>query len=488
MESALANLTSSIEKLSLRLKSVEEKLAQGPPAAAAPAGAAAPAAAAPAAAAPAADEVSPAQKEFDELVETYLKANLEAAKAVSPLLFDCCNQFIELCAEESRIIAAAAKSKKPTMDVFSASCKKIVEMCGPISNLKDKHRTVKEFNHIAAISEAGGCLGWIFVEPAPAPFMNDTIPGVEFYTNRVMKDTRGKDEAQYKWAKDFAGFLREVQKYVKKVHTTGLAFNPKGGDFAAAMNAAAPAPKAAAPAPAAAPKPAAAPAKPAGAPDTKGLFSALQQGTGITGGLKHVSNDMKTKNRTAEERATGNLVPKEKKAPVASAAPKKTVKPPSIQHIGTKWMIDYQVEGVINIDDAKINDVIYIGGCKTCTIVIKGKVNAITVDGCTKVGVVVDNVVSVVEIINSTSSQMQITGKAPSVNIDKCTGVQLHVSADAIDAEDPTKIFTSKSSGVNVLIPGATPEDDEVELPIAEQFLTVVKGGKLNTEIASLGI
>ena len=487
MEAALANLTSSIEKLSLRLKSVEEKLAQGPPAVAV-AGAAA--AAAPAAAA-GADEVSPAQKEFDELVETYLKGNLEGAKAVSPLLYDCCNQFIALCAEESKIIAAAAKSKKPTPEVFSKSCSKIVEMCGPITNLKDKHRTVKEFNHIAAISEAGGCLGWIFVEPAPAPFLNDTIPGVEFYTNRVMKDTRGKDEAQYKWAKDFAGFLREVQKYVKKVHTTGLAFNPKGGDFAAAMSAAAPA-AAAAPAPKAAEpaKPAAAPAaaaKPA-VPDTKGLFSALQQGTGITGGLKHVSNDMKTKNRTAEERATGNLVPKERKAPVASAAPKKTVKPPSIQHIGTKWMIDYQVEGVINIDDAKINDVIYIGGCKTCTIVIKGKVNAITVDGCTKVGVVVDNVVSVVELVNCNSAQMQINGKAPSVNIDKCTGVQLHVSADALDAADPTKIFTSKSSGVNVLIPGATPDDDEVELAIAEQFLTVVKDGKLNTEIASLGI
>ena len=485
MEAALANLTTSIENLSLRLKSVEEKLAQGPPAVTVAAATPVAAAAAPAAAA-AADEVSPAQKEFDELVETYLKANLEAAKAVSPLLFECCNQFIDLCAEESKIIAAAAKSKKPSMEAFSAACKGIVEKCGPITDLKDKHRAVKEFNHIAAVSEAGSCLGWIFVEPAPVPFLNDTIPGVEFYTNRVMKDTRGKDEAQYKWAKDFAGFLREVQKYVKKVHTTGLAFNPKGGDFATAMNAAAPAA-------AAAPKPAAAaPAKPAAAPaaaDTKGLFSALQKGTDISKGLKHVSNDMKTKNRSAEERATGNLVPKEKKAPAAAAAaPKKTVKPPSIQHIGSKWMIDYQVEGVINIDDAKLNDVIYIGGCKTCTIVIKGKVNAITVDGCTKVGVVCDNIVSVVELVNCNSTQMQITGKAPSVNIDKCTGVQLHVSADALNVEDPTKIFTSKSSGVNVLIPGATPDDDEVELPIAEQFLTIVKEGKLITELANLGI
>lgn len=483
MEAALANLTTSIENLSLRLKSVEEKLAQGPPAAT---GAAAPAAAAAAPAAAGADEISPAQKEFDELVETYLKANLEAAKAVSPLLFDCVNMFIDLCAEESKVIAAAAKSKKPTMEVFSAACKQLVDKCAPISNLKDKHRAVKEFNHIAAVSEAGGCLGWVFVEPTPAPFMNDLIPGVEFYTNRVMKDTRGKDEAQYKWAKDFAGFLREVQKYVKKVHTTGLAFNPKGGDFAAAMNAAAPA--AAAPKPAAAPAPAPA-AKAAAAPaDTKGLFSALQKGTDISKGLKHVSNDMKTKNRTAEERASGNLVPKEKKPVTPAAAPKKTVKPPSIQHIGTKWMIDYQVEGVINIDDAKINDVIYIGGCKTCTIVIKGKVNAITVDGANKVGVVCDNVVSVVELVNCNSTQMQINGKAPSVNIDKCTGVQLHVSAGALDAEDPTKIFTSKSSGVNVLIPGKTPDDDEIELPIAEQFLTVVKDGKLNTEIANLGI
>jgi len=79
-------------------------------------------------------------------------------------------------------------------------------------------------------------------------------------------------------------------------------------------------------------------------------------------------------------------------------------------------------------------------------------------DGCKKVGLVCENVISGVDIINSQSCQIQVTGKSPTVSIDKTDGVQVYLSKDGLE----TEIFSSKSSEMNVLIPGKSEDDDMV--------------------------
>jgi len=223
------------------------------------------------------------------------------------------------------------------------------------------------------------------------------------------------------------------------------------------------------------------------------MFSSLNRGTDISKGLKHVTAEMKTKNRTEEERATGNLKPKEKPAAATAAATTETKKkdtkapkPPSKTHSGNKWMIENFTEGQIVLDDTRLNDMVYIGNCKNCTVQIKGKINGVTIDGSTRVGVVCENIVAVIELVNCNSIQLQVTGKTPTVNIDKCNGVQLFVSAAAADPQNPTKIFTSKCSSVNVLIAGDTPDADPTEAPIPEQFTTIIKGKTLETQPAGM--
>ena len=149
-------------------------------------------------------------------------------------------------------------------------------------------------------------------------------------------------------------------------------------------------------------------------------------------------------------------------------------------------MVENFTEGQIVIDETRLNDMIYIGSCKNCTIIVKGKINGVTVDSCNKVGVVCDDIVSVFEVVNSNSMQCQIVGKAPCVNIDKCTGVQLYLSAAAVAAAEPTKVYTSKTSSINILVPGKTEDDDMVEMAVPEQFCSVVVDGKLNTEMSSM--
>ena len=56
---------------------------------------------------------------------------------------------------------------------------------------------------------------------------------------------------------------------------------------------------------------------------------------------------------------------------------------------------------------------------------IKGKVNALSVDSCQRLGILFDDLVSSCELVNSTRIQVQVTGVVPIIAIDKCDGVQV---------------------------------------------------------------
>merc|ERR1712187_216528 len=118
------------------------------------------------------------------------------------------------------------------------------------------------------------------------------------------------------------------------------------------------------------------------------------------------------------------------------------------------------------------------------TVQIGGKVKSISIDGCAKTNVIFSDVVSVVELVNCERCQVQTTGKVNSFAIDKCNGVNLYLSKESMAAE----IVTSKSSEMNVTIPDTEgDENDTIELPIPEQFVTKVVGPKkLKTEVSSL--
>ena len=71
----------------------------------------------------------------------------------------------------------------------------------------------------------------------------------QFYTNRVLKDWKEKDKTHVEWTKAWNATLAELVAYVKQTHTTGLVWNPKGGDAKAlgGTSAAPPAPGAGGP-------------------------------------------------------------------------------------------------------------------------------------------------------------------------------------------------------------------------------------------------
>ena len=58
-----------------------------------------------------------------------------------------------------------------------------------------------------------------------------------------------------------------------------------------------------------------------------------------------------------------------------------------------------------------------------------------------------------------------------------CSVLQLYISQASLGAD----ITTAKSSEVNVMVPGETPDADLIEHAIPEQYVSQYKGGKYVT-------
>jgi len=271
----------------------------------------------------------------------------------------------------------------------------------------------------------------------------------------------------------YVNFMKELQSFIKKYHTTGTTWNPQGGDAkpGASTSTSTPTEKPTAPTQTSAP----APTK---GPNPSDLFSALNKGGDITGGLKKVADDQKT-HKNPNLRA-GSVVPakdqKETSAP-KSAATNKWAGTPKMELQGNKWAVEFQMNNPnVVISETEMKQTVYIYRCKNTTVQVKGKINSISLDDCEKVGVVFENVLGNVEAVNCKSIQLQAIGKVPTISIDKTHGGQIFLSKESLEVE----IVTSTSSELNVSIPQTNDEMTETAIP--EQFKSSIKGGKLHTE------
>jgi len=479
-DAAIAQLLSRLESVASRLESVEKQLAAG--------GGGGGAAAAP-------GEVSKAVVEFDQLVSTYINEYVSLSAKIDPLVKQQADLVVQAIQAQRDLIAKASQSKKPDTATFQNLLKPTSDFISKIVALRDANRPTKVFNHLSTISEGIPALGWVAAAPTPGPFVDDARASSEFYSNKLLVQYRKDESAEGKthvaWVHAWNTFLKELRQYIKNYHTTDLSWNPQGGDVAkATVSAAAPAPASSAGGPP--PPPAAGPPPPpvvdlsaqasGGASAHAALFAEInsikeRQKGGKTEGLKHVTKDMKTKyqDKSAGPVSASPGAPAARKTP--ASAPK--LGPPKFELDGQKWKIENQVGNrEIVIENPETRHTVYIYKCQDSVIQIKGKVNSIMLDSCKKVGLVFENAISVVEVVNCSSVQVQITGKVPSVAIDKTSGCQVFLSAEGLGAE----IVTSKSDEMNVVLPPLTPNDDITELPVPEQFRTLVKDRKLVTE------
>uniref|UniRef100_A0A3P9L4J2 CAP, adenylate cyclase-associated protein 1 (yeast) n=1 Tax=Oryzias latipes TaxID=8090 RepID=A0A3P9L4J2_ORYLA len=388
-------------------------------------------------------------------------------------------------ASQRQLLITASNSQKPSDNVLATLMQPVSKAIQQVQAFREQNRTSPLFNHLSAVSESVPALGWVAMAPKPGPYVKEMQDAAMFYTNRVLKDYKEKDKMHVDWVKAYVSIWTELQNYIKEHHTTGLTWSKTGP--VASSSAAPPAGGCPAPPPPGPPPP----PPPAdlsgsssgggGGADTRNaLFASLNKGADITKGLKHVSDNEKTHKNPGLRGNTGPVRSGPKpygstSQPAASSAPVRKL-PPVLELEGKKWKVENQ-EGAQNlvISETELKQVVYAFKCNNSTLQVKGKINSITMDNCKKMGLVFEDAVGIVEVINCKDVKIQVIGKVPTISINKTDGCHVYLSKDSLSCE----LVSAKSSEMNVLVPNK--DGEFTELPVPEQFKTVWDGQKLVT-------
>lgn len=226
--------------------------------------------------------------------------------------------------------------------------------------------------------------------------------------------------------------------------------------------------------------------------DMGAVFNQLNQGSSVTSGLRKVDpSQMTHKNPSLRAGATvpqrsdsGSSSTRGKSPAPPGKKPKpesmRQKKPPRKELDGNKWLIEnYDSPSAPLEINAEINHSILISRCVKTVVVVKGKANAISVDNSTRLSLVIDSLVSSVDVIKAPNFALQVMGKLPTILLDQVDGAQIYLSHTSLG----TELFTSKCSSINVNLPGGTEEDDFLEEPLPEQIRSFISGGKMKSEI-----
>ncbi|XP_053322637.1 adenylyl cyclase-associated protein 2 [Spea bombifrons] len=441
-------------------------------------------------------DVAPFVEAFDALLKGPLEEYLKNSKVLGGDVETHASLVEKAFKAERAFLLYAAQHQKPPKAEETLILKPISERILEIQTFREKNRGSKMFNHLSAISESIPALGWIAMAPKPGPYVKEMADAATFYTNRVLKDYKTTDAHHVDWVKSYLTIWSELQAYIKEYHTTGISWGntvlstpPAVEGDPQVQNTSSgschPPPPPPPPPPCFPPMldSQASKSKDDASQDRSALFAQLNQGEQITKGLKHVTDDEKThKNPKLRGQGGQNRSPSKRHTPSPTSPkplPHQTYCP-LLELEGKKWRVEFQ-EGVndLVISETELKQVAYIFKCKKTTLQIKGKINSIIIDNCTKLGLVFDDVVGIVEVINSKDVQIQVMGKVPTISINKTDGCHVYLSENSIDCE----IVSAKSSEMNILVPQ---DGDYKEFPVPEQFKTSWDGSKLVTEPAEM--
>ncbi|XP_049621214.1 adenylyl cyclase-associated protein 2 [Suncus etruscus] len=432
--------------------------------------------------------VAPSVEAFDKLMNSMVAEFLKKSRILAGDVGTHAEMVHSAFQAQRAFLLMASQYQQPQENDVAALLKPISEKIQEIQSFRERNRGSDMFNHLSAVSESIPALGWIAVSPKPGPYVKEMNDAATFYTNRVLKDYKHSDLRHVDWVKSYLSIWSELQAYIKEHHTTGLTWSKTGP---VASSASSPTGFSLGPAPPPPPPPPPPPGPPPlldnedhrkepSSPSRSALFAQLNQGDALIKGLRHVTDEQKTHKNPSLRAQTPSPTKSHTTTPKAPHSQPPQKHAPVLELEGKKWRVEYQEDrNDLVISETELKQVAYIFQCNKSTLQIKGKVNSIIIDNCKKFGLVFDNVVGIVEVINSRDIQMQVMGKVPTISINKTEGCHVYLSEEALDCD----IVSAKSSEMNILIPQ---DGDYREFPVPEQFKTSWDGSKLVTEPAEI--
>ncbi|KAG7010934.1 Cyclase-associated protein 1 [Cucurbita argyrosperma subsp. argyrosperma] len=443
--------------------------------------------------APESDEVTvsdPSVLAFDDFMGQYVARVSNAAEKIGGQVLEATKILSEAFSVQRELLVKVKQTQKPDLAGLAEFLKPLNEVINKANALTEGRRS-NFFNHLKTAADSLSALAWIAFTgkdcgmSMPIAHVEESWQMAEFYNNKVLVEYRNKDPNHVEWAKAMKElYLPGLRDYVKSFYPLGPVWSVTGKKAAPAAPKASPPTKTSAPsAPAPPPPPPASlfisePSQASSSKPKEGMaavFQEINSGKPVTLGLKKVTDDMKTKNRADRVGIVGSS---EKGGRTASPSFSKTGPPKLELQMGRKWVVENQIgRKNLVIDDCDAKQSVYIFGCKDSVLQIQGKVNNITVDKCTKMGVVFTDVVAAFEIVNSNGVEVQCQGSAPTISVDNTGGCVLYLSKDSLG----TSITTAKSSEINVLVPGGASDGDWVEHALPQQFVHTFKDGRFET-------
>ncbi|KAJ9154895.1 Adenylyl cyclase-associated protein [Pleurostoma richardsiae] len=516
--SRLEDIASSTVELPQAVPSLSQSIAT-PPTAASSASTPAPPPPPPAAApAKAPQEPLPESiEDFDAFIENSVGKYVKLSNELGGLIAEQASKVLQGFKEQRRFLLITTKAKKPDlttgaeMSVYQDLLKPINEALMAAGDIKESNRGSPVASQLSTVAEGIMVLAWVTVDNRPYKHVEESLGSAQFFGNRVLKEYKDKDPKQVEWVQSFYQMFRDLTDYVKQYYSSGIPWNPKGqlaqevaksidsaGSPASGSTSGLPPPPP--PPTGALPPPPPPPGPPPvlqikeekGAPSqTSGLgavFSELNKGEAVTKGLRKVDkSEMTHKNPALRAGSTVPDGPTRGKSPAPGKKPKpesmRVKKPAKKELEGNKWTVEnYEKEQQPIEIDASISHSVLISKCSNSTVIIKGKANAVTVENTDRFNLVVDSLVSTVDVVKSQNFALQVLGTIPTVMMDQVDSATIYFSKESIS----TKIIHSKSAGINLNVISG-PDEDYKEVPLPSQISSYYdeQKGDLVNEIVS---
>lgn len=408
-------------------------------------------------------------RDFQNYMKTTLPPFLELCNKVNGLKR--IGEYAKIAWENHlELIKKVGVSKKPSQDDLLSFLKPTSKVVEESSNMDYKS---PYYTHQQAFNSSIPVLSYPLLDDGCYDHVEAMVDSGTVYVNKIImkskKETGEEAEMSREWAKAYKALLDGLQKFVKDNYKLGIVWNPKGNELVSCSSSAT-----------------------STTNDTnisqkqdtsvtspqstisntndgsnKKLFNEQSQGQDITKGLKKVTSDMKTKN----QKDNNNNIPIRTERPKQIGTKVDIKGNPIFEMKGANWFVENQQNvNTLEVKDLKMQNAVYIGTSYNIVTKITGKPKSVNLNNCVNTIIYVDNILSTIEITNCERCTIYILKSCPTVAIDKSKGIIINLTSEA--STNPPDLVTSNISECNLQVPGDKEDQDILEIPLPEQYLS----------------
>lgn len=99
----------------------------------------------------------------------------------------------------------------------------------------------------------------------------------------------------------------------------------------------------------------------------------------------------------------------------------------------SKWSVKNVENNHDIVIEVERSQPILIADCKNAMVQVKGKANAISPSGTLKTALIVDSLVSRIDIVKSKKFGIQVLQSIPMISCDRCDEGQVYLNAEALN-------------------------------------------------------